>query len=467
MRDKQVKLDHVPVRPLDSIKPAPENDAIYGPISWDDPEISELARSIKGHGLQDPLIISSDGYIISGHRRRIASYLAGLDEVPVQIYPISRQTNPKEFLKLLVGMNSQRIKNASTLFHESLVKIDPKSAHQKIINERKEKDQERSINDLSAIEPNHNGTRCVISRASKPFLAAVLQILEEQREYWPLSDRQIHYRLLGPDAPLTHAAKPDSKYVNDAKSYKKLTNLLTRARIEGSISWEAIDDGTRPVMEHRAFWNMAEFFRQESRNFLKGYWRNRQQSQPAHIEIFGEKLTVQSILVDVAREYTIPLTITRGMSSLPPKKEAERRYTLSGKSELILLVVADLDPAGDAIAEDLIKSFRRDFRIDEVKAYKVALTIDQVRLHSLAPSMRAKEESPTYSAFVDRYGIEDAYELEALEPTDLASSLRSAIEDVLDIDLYNQELAAEETDSAQIAAIQEQAEQFFRSLRLG
>jgi hypothetical protein len=61
---------------------------------------------------------------------------------------------------------------------------------------------------------------------------------------------------------------------------------------------------------------MAEFFHQESKNFLKGFWRNRQQSQPAHIEIFAEKLTVQSILVNIAKEYTIPLTITRGMSTL-------------------------------------------------------------------------------------------------------------------------------------------------------
>jgi hypothetical protein len=86
--------------------------------------------------------------------------------------------------------------------------------------------------------------------------------------------------------------------------------------------------------------------------------------------------------------------------------------------------------------------------------------------YGLAPSMKAKEDSPTYGAFVDRYGIEDAYELEAMEPADLADSLSSAIEDILDIDLYNQELAAEETDSAQIMAVQEQAEQFFKSLKL-
>lgn len=80
--------------------------------------------------------------------------------------------------------------------------------------------------------------------------------------------------------------------------------------------------------------------------------------------------------------------------------------------------------------------------------------------------MEAKDSSPTYETFVEKYGITDAYELEAMEPSDLAETLSNAIKEVLDLDLYNQELAAEETDSAQIIAVQEQAEQFFKSLKL-
>jgi hypothetical protein len=62
--------------------------------------------------------------------------------------------------------------------------------------------------------------------------------------------------------------------------------------------------------------------------------------------------------------------------------------------------------------------------------------------------------------------LSDAYELEAMEPADLADTLRSAIDDVLDIDLFNQELEAEESDSAKIIAVREQTEQFFKSLNL-
>jgi hypothetical protein len=208
--------------------------------------------------------------------------------------------------------------------------------------------------------------------------------------------------------------------------------------------------------------------RQEFRNFLTGYWRDRLQSQPYHIEIIAEKLTVQTILATVAREFTMPLSISRGMNTLAPKKAIFNRYFDSGKRGLKLLVVTDLDPAGETIAEDLVKSFRRDFGLNsiEVEAFKVALTIDQVEHFELQPSMEAKESSPTYEAFVEKYGITDAYELEAMDPGDLADSLTDAIKDVLDIDLYNQELEAEEHDSAQIIAIQQQTAEFFKSLKL-
>ena len=461
-----LELDLVRVLPLDAIIPAPENADVYNAISWNDPEIHELARSIREHGLQEPILISQDRYIISGHRRRIAAHIAELALVPVRVHPISRAENREEFLKLLVEMNSQRIKSASVLLHESMVKIDPKEAHQQIVNDRKEKEQDRANTFLSAIDPVDDGKRCVISRAKKQLLDAVLRILEEQRVYWALSDRQIHYRVLGPAAPLTHASKPDSRYVNNLSSYRNLTDLLARGRVAGLIPWEAIDDVTRPVNTHSAFWNPAQFYRQEFNNFMKGYWRNLQQSQPHHIEIVAEKLTVQTILQRVAKKYTLPLTISRGMSSLPPKKAIEQRYRMSRKDKLILLIVSDLDPAGDAIAEDLVKSFRRDFGIRRIEAYKAALTIEQVEEFELQPSMEAKDTSPTYPAFVEKYGITDAYELEAMDPADLANALEDAVKEVLDLDLFNEELAKEEADSQQIIAVRQQTEEFLKSLSL-
>jgi hypothetical protein len=417
--------------------------------------------------LIEPILISKDGFIISGHRRRVAAALAGLSQVPVKVHPIFRAKDPQGFIRLLVAMNSQRIKSTSDLLHETIVKIDPKDAHKQIVNQRLQKDASSGLG-LSAIDPSDIGRRDQISEAKQPLLDAVLEILNEQRDYWPLSVRQVHYRLLGPGAPLIHASKPDSQYRNDKASYRAAIDILARGRVAGLIPWGAIDDLTRPVDLNAAFTNTSHFLRHEFGNFLKGYWRDRLQSQPYHIEIVAEKLTVQTILAEVAREFTMPLSISRGMNTLAPKKSIYDRYLRSQKRGLKLLVVTDLDPAGETIALDLVKSFRRDFELNniEVEAFKVALTIEQVEHFELQPSMEAKESSPTYRSFVDKYGITDAYELEAMDPGDLADTLTEAIKDVLDIDLYNQELEAEEKDSSQIIAIQQQATEFFKTLKL-
>jgi hypothetical protein len=172
--------------PLDSLKPAPENNDIYSAIALDNPNLQELAQSIKEHGVLEPLTISRDGYIISGHRRRMASYLAGLKEVPVQVDSLSRTENPEEFLKKLVGANSQRIKSMAELIHESAIKIDPKEAHRQIVNERIEK-QKRNRENLSVIDPAVDGRRCKISEAKMPLVEAINRI-------WKISASTGHFQ---------------------------------------------------------------------------------------------------------------------------------------------------------------------------------------------------------------------------------------------------------------------------------
>jgi hypothetical protein len=59
-----------------------------------------------------------------------------------------------------------------------------------------------------------------------------------------------------------------------------------------------------------------------------------------------------------------------------------------------------------------------------------------------------------------------AYELDAMDPADASEVPHSAIKAVMDVDKYNTELAAEEADSAKIIAVREQAEKFFKSLKV-
>ena len=73
------KVEQVRLR---DILPCPENDDIYAAPSMDDPDIIELIKSIKANGLLEPIRISVDNVIISGHRRRILRASGGASNGP-------------------------------------------------------------------------------------------------------------------------------------------------------------------------------------------------------------------------------------------------------------------------------------------------------------------------------------------------------------------------------------------------
>ncbi len=68
--------------PIGDIRPSPENNQLYRPVTKDAPELRALAKSIQRDGVQEPLVVTEDGWIISGHRRHAAAKLAGLTVVP-------------------------------------------------------------------------------------------------------------------------------------------------------------------------------------------------------------------------------------------------------------------------------------------------------------------------------------------------------------------------------------------------
>jgi hypothetical protein len=356
--------------PIDSIKPAPENDLVYRPVRPDDPDIRALAESIKKHGLQEPIVVTRDNFILSGHRRHMACRLAGLETIDCRVHDISRYDDG--FEAMLVEFNRQRVKGFDEVVREQVIACDPKEAYSNLIQHRRTEAAKAVIGGGDFLEIGEAKGRSQIGDAKWPMLLAVRKIMEEQAEYWPLSNRSIHYDLLN-DPPLRHASKSGSRYRNDKKSYKDLCDLLTRARLFGHIPFAAISDRTRTVCNWNLFREPGQFVRRQLDTFLKGYWRNLQQSQPNHIEIVGEKNTVESSIRGVASEFCITYTLGRSYCSLDPRRRMAERFKASGKRLLIILILADFDPDGEEIAHSYAQSMRDDFGID-ILPKKVCLT---------------------------------------------------------------------------------------------
>jgi len=438
-------LTFTEINPRD-LKPSPKNNKIYKSIDREDPAIKELARDIAVNGVFEPLVVSADNFILSGHRRREAAIIAGLKTVPCRI--VNVRHDDSEFIKMLVSYNNQRVKNREEQFREEIIKTNYDKAYQELIEYRNEKAKVRP----ETITVGERNPRKKISRLKSKMVEAATNVVNELKEFWPLSDRQIHYRLLN-KPPLCNIKRKNSIYKNNRACYQDLCDLLTRLRLTGKIPMNAIADPTRPTTEWDVHDNPKDFVRKELDHFLKGYRRNLQQTQPLHIEVIAEKLTVESIIEPVCGKYNVPYTIGRGYGSLPSRSKIVQRFKRSGKDRLLLLILGDFDPEGVNIGESLLQAMREDFNEDNTAAVRVGLNpghIERFNLHD--NTSEAKSTSSRYKAFVQRYG-KKVYELEALSPEQLQTILSEAIDSVLDVQLFNAELEDERKDATYLQAV--------------
>lgn len=434
---------------ISELRQSKEQERLYDPPS--NSEIEELAQSIEKDGLLNAPIITEDNIIISGHRRVLAYMRLGKKSIRCEVKPIRYRGNRGKFLRLLREANRYRIKKVSEIIREGVINTSAKAAEHNLVREI----IERSEIGIEAMEIEGEKRRFQI-KGNKSLLDAAIKIINELRDYWPLSDRIIHYKLLN-DPPLRNKNNPNSTYRNEPYYYHTLTNVLTRGRLADLIPWEAIGDETRPFEPWNVQNDTSSFIKEQLDGFMKGYHRNFLQSQPNRIEIIAEKLTLESIISPVAREYHIPYMIGRGYSSINPRHNLAIRFKNSGKRKLIALILSDLDPDGDEIAQSFARSMRDDFDVN-VHPIKVALTWDQVKGFNLpsSPDRKAKGKtdkgkgSSNYKKYIERYKTDDIWELEALTPQQFQKILDEAVRNVIDTDLFNQEVLKERKEQVEL-----------------
>lgn len=458
---KKTDLDNYAVEYVDIglIKPSPENDDIYGKTTNDD-QMEFLIDSIKRRGLEEPLILSQDNFIISGHRRFFALQQIYLMQnrkksvVPIRRKPFTRESRLSEWHKILSEYNPQRIKSVGSLLKESLLRHASDDAWSLLKN--REDISCRGDAEFSDVD----GTKTVrsISEKKQEFLAAVKKVVFDLKPFWPVTIRQVHYNLLN-NPPLITTPKRSKfdrehyRYRNDSTSYDALIDLLKPARYEGHIPMHCIDDPTRPRFIWNGYSSLGSFVETEMSNFLCGYHYDRQRDQPRHIEVFGEKNTLIQILKPVCSEFYIPLSLGRGYCSLPVWLDIAQRFRKSGKDAMTLIVFSDYDPEGLDLGDDAIRTLRDLWGIP-VDYHRVGVNREQIDDLGIAEDFNpAKESSSRFNAFVERTGGEKTWELEALPPQYLQDLLREAILENMDGDIYEKTVEREQNEAEELQRI--------------
>lgn len=439
--------------PVSEVKRSPENDELYGATDGNrDSALDALTRSVERLGLEEPLILTRDNFILSGHRRYKAITDLGWDFVPVRFASVTRD-GCADYHRLLAQYNPQRVKTVATTLAEKFLNSDQ--------DEQEPEDWASYVEARSEVEATFmevNGSKFAdeIGPRQTEFIEAAKKVIESLRQYWPLTIRQIHYKLLN-DPPLTQVTKKRNerwRYKNDVQSYSKLSDLLVAARYTGVVPFYCIHDATRETHVARTYDNLPDFIEQETDYFLRGYTINRQQDQPHHIEVLLEKNTLVNTVKGICEELHVPMTPLRGYAGPSVWKDMEKRFNdHDGAEDMILIIMSDHDPEGFDLADDAFRSLRDNHGVD-IRAVRCAVTREQIEKYNLRPNP-AKEDSKRFAQYVQRTGTTDTYECEALEPEVLRHALHDAISSVVNVEILQAVQEREATEIEQLNSIRQ------------
>lgn len=256
-------------------------------------------------------------------------------------------------------------------------------------------------------------------RKTVELLAQVNDVLDEYRAHLPLTGRQIFYRLVG-----RHG------YSKTEAAYSRLLETLNRARRAGLVPWSALrDDGT--TAEYAGGWSSPAQFWRAVRGSADRYSHRLDDGQALNVEVWVEAAGMVPQVSRVAHEYGVPVFSAGGFNSVTEKYEAARRFTSEVRDSLVLHV-GDHDPSGCAIvdsASDDIGEFCYDMgRGGVVEFRRVVVTETQIEFYGLPTAPQKRTD-------IRGEAMDETVQAEALAPDQLASEIRMALEDAVDLEL--------------------------------
>lgn len=248
---------------------------------------------------------------------------------------------------------------------------------------------------------------------SLALIEAAREVLEgAEADGFRLTLRAVYYRLVSRNL-----------IPNDLRSYKRLAELLDRARWAGLLDRDAMDDAQRVLAEWETFGSAREALDDLAASFATDWWAGADYV----VEVWAEKAAVSGIVRPVARRYLAPYMAARGFASLTALHDLAER---SRWRPVLVLYVGDHDPSGLEMDRDL--QGRIAALGGRAVIRRVALTREQVEAHDLPPQPTKATDSRARG-----YHHGGSWELDALPPAVLADLVRDAIRENLPEDFHD------------------------------
>lgn len=226
---------------------------------------------------------------------------------------------------------------------------------------------------------------------------------------------------------------------NSIRHYKRVVSAMIDARWNGLVDFDAFSDLDRAMIGKTDYeFTMLEAEEDKAKEAIKGwmtlYFKNRWENQYYYPEILIEKKALQGVFEPVCRRNDIALGACKGYPSLTFLNQATSRFIEAeahGKKPIILYF-GDYDPSGEDIPRSIRENIER-LGCAGIEVRRIALMKEQVLEWNLPPAPIKKGDSR--SAKWDGLG---QVELDAVEPTQLQRLCQDAIDEIFDVDMFDE-----------------------------
>lgn len=233
------------------------------------------------------------------------------------------------------------------------------------------------------------------------------------------------------------------------KVYKRIGAALVEARLDGRFPIDWIEDRGRSAgasdLECADDLDAAEDNARDLVGRSPWYLRyGRWYGQPVVPFVWVEKEALAGVLEPICTELGVGMFACKGYPSVSAVSAwvSETHEGLGDVgAEARIVYFGDHDPDGLEIPKSALDMVRKVQRVKgewfPVDLDRVALTMAQIRRYN-PPPFGAKVTSARYQRYVDETGTDDAWELDALEPTVLRQLVRDNVESFFDVDIRRQ-----------------------------
>jgi hypothetical protein len=260
---------------------------------------------------------------------------------------------------------------------------------------------------------------------------------------------------------------------NKQSEYKRLGDILNDARMAGQLDWDFLIDRTRNLADQPHWDSPADLVKGAANQFRPDLWAG----QHKRVEVWVEKDAAIGVIERVCQENDVPFFSCRGYTSVSEMWAAGQRlrWHIEEGDQVTVLHIGDHDPSGLDMSRDIedrlrtfihgdwlglhpVVSTRRGVTRGQIRESmrevmrskgskisddglpwrikRIALNQDQVERYSPPPNP-AKTTDSRFQKYVEQTGLDESWELDALDPFVLQSLIQEEIDMIRDEDTWS------------------------------